>query len=155
MAKFLDKSGSEWLVDLDVLKIEEIERDHGVRLTNLEKDPLLSCRNDPAILAAMILVICREQRERLAITREQFIRLLPSPPDPMLEAMTEAIVSFFPSGRHLHVREVLTRMEEMAAKTDEIAAQKLAIVISDPQIIEKLKRKADRVFGEEVAKHLA
>lgn len=154
MAKFLDKSGREWLVELDVLKVEEIEQDHGVRLTNLERDPLLSCRNDPAVLASMVLVICREQREAEGLTREQFIRLMPQPPDAMLQAMAEAIVAFFPSGRHLHVREVLTQMEAMAMKTDEIAVEKLSAILTDKNVLTKLKSKADQVFAEELARSL-
>lgn len=154
MAKFKDKTGREWLVELDVLKVEEIEQDHGIKLTDLERDPLLSLRNDPGILAAVILVICRDQREAEGLSREQFIRLMPQPPDPMLDAITEGIVNFFPSGRASHVREVLARMEQMAMMTDEIAANKLAVVISDPAVIAKLKAKGDQFFDAEVSRIL-
>jgi hypothetical protein len=150
MAKFLDKTGQEWSVDLDVLKIEEIQSDHGVKLTDLERDPLLKFRTDPMALCSAILVICREQRERIALTREDFVKRLPSPPDAMLEAMTEALIDFFPSGRASHVRAVLSQMAEMGSKADEIAASKLAIVVSDPQVIAKLRAKADALFESKV-----
>jgi hypothetical protein len=68
----------------------------------------------------------------------------------MLDAVREAIIGFFPTGRASHVREVLAQMEEMAMKTDEIAAQKLAIVISDPQIIAKLRSQCDQMFNQEI-----
>lgn len=150
MAKFVDKTGQEWSVDLDVLKIEEIQADHGVKLTDLEHDPLLKFRTDPMALSAAILVICREQRERLQLSREEFVKRLPSPPDAMLEAMTEALIDFFPSGRASHVRAVLSQMAEMGSKADEIAASKLAIVVSDPQVIAKLRAKADALFENKV-----
>lgn len=154
MAKFVDKTGQEWAVDLDVLKIEEIQADHGFRLTDLERDPLLKVRTDPTVIYPVILVLCREQREALGLTREEFLKRMPVPPDVMIEAISEAIINFFPSGRHLHVREVLTRMDEMSMKSDEIAASKLAIIVSDPQVIAKLKAKADRLFDAEMQKHL-
>lgn len=154
MAKFLDKTGQEWSVDLDVLKIEEIQADHGIRLTDLEHDPLLKVRTDPTVIYPVILVLCREQRESLGLTREDFLRRMPVPPDAMIEAISEAIINFFPSGRHSHVREVLTRMDEMSMKSDEIAASKLSMIVSDPQVISKLKAKADRLFDEEMRKHL-
>lgn len=154
MAKFFDKTGQEWSVDLDVLKIEEIEADHGFRLTDLERDPLLKVRTDPTVIYPVILVLCREQREALGLTREEFLKRMPVPPDVMIEAISEAIINFFPSGRHSHVREVLTRMDEMSLKSDEIAASKLAIIVSDPQVIAKLKAKADRLFDAEMQKHL-
>ena len=155
MAKFTDKAGREWLVELDVLKVEEIQGDHGINLTDIERDPLLSLRNDPCILIAVVLVVCREQREQAGLTREQFIRLLPQPPDAILDAMAEAIINFFPSGRASHVREVLAQMEAMAMKTDEIAAAKLKMVISDPQVIARLKAKGDQVFDAEVSRILS
>lgn len=154
MAKFVDKTGQEWSVDLDVLKIEEIQEDHGIRLTDLERDPLLKVRTDPTVIYPVILVLCREQRESLGLTREDFLRRMPVPPDAMIEAISEAIINFFPSGRHSHVREVLTRMDEMSMKSDEIAASKLSMIVSDPQVISKLKAKADRLFDEEMRKHL-
>lgn len=150
MAKFIDKTGQEWSVDLDVLKIEEIQADHGVKLTDLERDPLLKFRTDPMALSAAILVICREQRERLGLSREDFVKRLPVPPDTILDAMTSALIDFFPSGRASHVREVLSQMQEMASKADEIAASKLAIVVSDPQVIAKLKAKADALFESKI-----
>jgi len=154
MAKFLDRTGREWLVELDVLKIEEIESDHEVRLTNLETDPLLKCREDPTVIASMLLVICREQREQRGVTGSSLSAPLPSPPDPMFEAMTEGIVDFFPSGRRSHVREVLTQMEAMATKSDEIAVAKLSTIVSDPRVMAKMNQKADQVFDEELERLL-
>lgn len=155
MAKFIDKTGREWLVELDVLKVEEVQADHGIDLTDIEHDPLLSLRNSPRILLAVMMVVCREQREQAGLTREQFVRLLPQPPDVMIDAMTEAIINFFPSGRASHVREVLAQMQAMAMKTDEIAATKLRMVISDPQVIAKLQAKGDQVFDTELSRILS
>ena len=154
MAKFKDKTGHDWSVELDVLKIEEVQDDHGIRLTDLERDPLLKIRTDPAVIYSVMLVLCRDERERLGLSREDFLKRMPVPQDTMLEALSEAIINFFPSGRHLHVREVLTKMEEMSLKSDEIAANKMSMVISDPQVMEKLRKKADRIFDEEIQKRL-
>jgi hypothetical protein len=150
MAKFKDKKGNEWRIELDVLLIEEIEQDFKIKLTDIEHDPLLQLRNDPSVIAGVVCLLCKEQREAAGLSRNEFVKLLPYPPDGMLDAVREAIIGFFPTGRASHVREVLARMEEMAMKTDEIAAQKLAIVISDPQIIAKLRSQCDQMFNQEI-----
>jgi hypothetical protein len=78
VAKFTDKTGQEWIVELDVLKVEEVQADHGIDLTDIEHDPLLSLRNDPRVLIAVVLVACREQREQAGLTREQTDELIRS-----------------------------------------------------------------------------
>lgn len=134
----------EWRVELDAPTIEEIEEKHSINLVNLEADPLIKLRNDPMKLVAVIYLICQEQIEKQGLDSKQFARQLPSPPDPMLDAVREAIIGFFPSGRASHVREVLTGYDEMGTKTDELMLAKMKKVLSDPETIERL-----RTMGEE------
>ncbi len=151
MASFKDKAGQEWTVSLDPVIADEIKRDHGISLTNLKVDPLLPVRNDenyPSILVAIMLTICRKQIEQKGLTREQFMENLPFPPDQQLRAIEEAIVDFFPSGRHSHVREMLAGFNSMESKTDELTIAKVQSVLTDEKTMEALKGKVDRVFSE-------
>jgi hypothetical protein len=73
---------------------------------------------------------------------------LPFPPDQQLRAIEEAIVDFFPSGRHSHVREMLAGFNSMESKTDELTIAKVQSVLTDEKTMEALKGKVDRVFSE-------
>ena len=155
MSSFKDKAGQEWSVSLDPVIADEIKRDHGISLTNLKVDPLLPVRNDenyPSILVAIMLTICRKQIEQKGLTREQFMENLPFPPDQQLRAIEEAIVDFFPSGRHSHVQEVLTSYAEMGTKTDELATAKMRGVIQNPLVMKKINEAADREIGIAIEK---
>lgn len=144
MPSFTDKKGQVWEVNLDPVIAEEIKQDHGIEIVNLNKDPLLQLRSDPMVLCAVMLVICKEQREELSLTREQFLKRLPSPPDQILKAVEESIVSFFQTGRHSHVREVLASYENMGSKTDELTTVKMQMVLTDPRTINAISKRADQ-----------
>lgn len=146
MATFTDKKNREWKVELDAPLVEEIQQKHGIALTNLETDPLLTLRNDPLVLVAVIHVLCQSQIDERDLTPEDFAKSLPHPPDDMMEAVKEAIVSFFHSGRHSHVREVLAKYEEMTKKTDELAIAKMEKVLNDPNTTKRLNKRADKEF---------
>jgi hypothetical protein len=150
MPQFTDKQGQSWSVNLDPVIADEIKQDHGIEIVNLTQDPLLRLRSDPMVLTSVMLVICREEREARNLTREQFLKLLPFPPDQMLTAAEEAIVGFFPTGRHSHVREVLTSYANMGSKTDELTTVKMQAVLADPRTMTAISVRAD----QEIAKAL-
>jgi len=144
MATFKDKTGQDWTISLDPVIADEIKQDHGIELTNLANDPLLKLRTEPAVLYAVILVICREQMQERNLTREQFLKRLPMPPDSILTGIEESITSFFPTGRHSHVREVLASYANMGQKTDALTTAKMRSVMDNPQTMKLLSDKADR-----------
>lgn len=150
MPQFTDKTGQAWDVNLDPIIADEIKQDHGIELVNLNQDPLMKLRSDPMVLTSVMLVICREQRESRNLTREAFLKLLKFPPDEMLTAVEGAIVSFFPTGRHSHVREVLTSYASMGSKTDELITVKMKAVSTDPRTM----RAMDAMADQEIAKAL-
>lgn len=151
MPGFKDKQGQEWRVDLDPVIADEIRTDHGIDLVNLEKDPLLQLRSNPAILFAAMLVICRDQMAERSLTREQFLKRLPMPPDLMLDAIEAAVVNFFPTGRASHVREVLAGYASMGAKTDELTIAKMRRVQNDPRTLQAISDKADQAIDLAIA----
>lgn len=150
MAQFTDKKGQVWQVNLDPVLADEIRQDHGIEIVSLNHDPLLKLRSDPMVLTSVMLVLCRDERESRNLTREQFLKLLPFPPDAMLTAVEEAIVNFFPTGRASHVREVLTSYAAMGSKTDELTTVKMQAVMADPRTMNAISTRAD----QEIAKAL-
>ena len=152
MPKFTDETGEEWAVRLDLTTVEEIQEDHSIRLVDLESDPFLRMRNDPAVLMATMLVICRDQIDSRGLTREEFLKRLPSPPDTMFDAVQEAIVNFFPTGRASHVREVLANFAAMSNKTDELTLAKIKNTIKDPKVLARLKKFGDEAIERELDK---
>lgn len=144
MPQFTDKKGQPWDVNLDPVIADEIKQDHGIEIVNLNQDPMLRLRSDPMVLMAVMLVICRDQMQSRSLTREQFLKLLPLPPDPMLKAVEEAIVSFFPTGRASHVREVLTSYANMGSKTDELTTAKMQAILANPLTTKALSNRADQ-----------
>ena len=152
MAAFKDRKGHEWRVELDAPTIEEIRQDHSVNLVGLDKDPLGPLRNDPMMLVTVVSAICREQITEKGLSPVEFARVLPSPPDAMLDAVRDAVIGFFPSGRASHVREVLQKFDLMSAKTDELAAVKMQQIMDDPKVMSSLNAKADQVINQAIEK---
>lgn len=150
MAAFKDRKGNEWRVELDAPTIDEIRTDHAVNLVNLEHDPIGPLRNDPMKLVTVIACICRDQVTESGLSPIQFAKLLPSPPDPMIDAVRDAVIGFFPSGRASHIREVLMKFDQMAEKTDELAQAKMQQVMDDPRVMTELNARADKVINQAI-----
>ena len=98
------------------------------------------------ILVAILYLICEDEIAERGLSPEEFAKSLPSPPDPMLEAVADAIVNFYPTGRHSHVREVLTKFQEMSEVTDSIARTKMGQILADPNTAKRLNNRADKEF---------
>jgi len=150
MASFKGRDGSEWRVELDAPTIEEIKADHGVNLVNLETDPLGPLRNDPMMLVTVISALCREQIDAKKLTPREFAKQLPSPPDAMLDAVRDAVISFFPSGRASHIREVLEKFGQMNEKTDQLTTAKMDQVLNNPKVMAALDTKADEAIEKAI-----
>ncbi len=152
MASFKDRKGNEWIVQLDAPTVEEIRTEHAVNLVGLDHDPLGPLRNDPMKLVTVISVLCRDQIAERALTPVQFAKSLPYPPDPMLDAVRDSLIGFFPSGRASHIREVLTKFDQMADKTDSIAQAKMQQVMCSEKVMQELNRKADQIINQAIEK---
>jgi hypothetical protein len=143
MAQLTDRKDRTWKVELDAPLIEEIKDKHSAVLTDLESDPLRLLRNDPMVLVGVLTLICQAEIADRGITFEDFGRGLPDA-DKMLEAIADAIVSFFPSGRHSHVREVLIEFRTMSETTDTLALTKMREILNDPNTPKRLNARADK-----------
>lgn len=150
MATFEDKQGRTWRVELDAMTIEDIRDTCEIDLVDLKSDPILQLRNNPRKLVDSIYMLCEDRAKELEIDQRSFAKAMPSPPDPMIEAMKEAIVNFFPSGRASFVREVFSKSEAMAEKNDRLGLARMEEILADPEIEERLKGKADAEFRKAI-----
>jgi hypothetical protein len=147
MASFKDRNGQEWNVSLDPVIAMDVKEKHAISLTDLKQDPMLPIRMDenyPEKLIAVLHTICEDQIKERNLTPEKFAKLLPFPPDPMLTAIEEAIVSFFPTGRASHVREVLASYANMGSKTDALIIAKIQKVADDPRTTKAMNERVDQ-----------
>lgn len=152
MAKFTDSQNRTWEIKLTASLLQAIKDEFQISLTDLENDPMRKLENDPIALQTIVLVICRKQIDALGVSQDDFLDALPSPPDAIIEAVEDSIVNFYPSGKHSHVRGVLTKFREMASKTDQLAIAKMTKLIEDPKSIELIGKRADREIAEAMAK---
>lgn len=150
MAGFTDRKGNQWRVELDAPTISEIRDEHGVNLVDLDKDPLKPLRIDPMKLVTVIAAICREQIAEKSLSPTEFARLLPSPPDSMLDAVRDAVIGFFPSGQASENQEVLAKFERMAKTVRRIQVAKMQQVMDDPEVMKTLDEKANRVIKQAI-----
>jgi hypothetical protein len=114
-----------------------------INLMDLETDPFASLRNNPMELIAVIETIVTDQLEETKISATDFKKSIPIPPDPMFDALRDAILEMFSKDRQPHVKEVLAGHAEMAVKTDKLALDQMNFVLNDPQALSRIKKQAD------------
>lgn len=155
MSEFKDRSGQTWSVSLDAPLIEEIQEKHQVELVNLKADPLLPLRNDPMKLVAVTYLLCQDQIKERGIDARQFGKLLPSPPDAIIDAIAGAIVDFFPTGRASFVREVLTESERIMTKNEEVMMEEMRMMIDNPETRKHLTTRAKHEIENAINDYLS
>lgn len=144
MATFNDRDGKKWNVRLDAPTVEEVKELHGISLADLKSDPMAKLRNDPMVLVPVMYLICQDQIQAAGMDWKAFGRAMPDDLDPLVEAIQEAIIGFFPRGQASHVREVLTEYAKVAQKQGELALAKMKAIANDPKTMEAIEAKADR-----------
>lgn len=117
---FRDKSGRDWLLDLDyghVIELKKLGIDFDILLENPDKfvDILMS---SPQKLVQILAVICDEQREAFGLAPEDFGRGFNRETlDAASSALLAAIVFFFP--RTSAGKVLIGKIPEMMRKLDE------------------------------------
>lgn len=148
MATYKDKQQTTWSINLDVVVLEKIRDLHKIELANLETDPLLLIRAKPEKLVQVMHVLCQDQIDEKGKTDTDFGKSADT--TTMLDALSEAIIEFFPTGQASHVRAVLAKHEEMARTTDELILAKMDRLMSDPNTKKRLNEKANVEIDKEL-----
>lgn len=100
MAKFTDKTGDEWVIDLNVGLIEDIKDSTGVDFDLLLNEPEKLATilfTEPKKLVEVLYVCCMEQCEKRNVQPKSFgYRFDRESIDKAANALIESIVTFYP-----------------------------------------------------------
>lgn len=121
MAKFTDRAGRAWAVDLDFETADAIRDDVGLDLIDaavFDKTFMALAYGDPRKLREVLWLCCREQAEKAAVDRAAFSKGFgPAQLHAALEAIQEAVASFSPRPELAEAkRQAFRAITEMARK---------------------------------------
>lgn len=98
MATFKDRTGREWVVEVNPTAMKRVREATGVHLGTVLNDDmagLAALMADPIKLVDVLYVLCRDQAERHGLTDEGFGRQLDGDAyDAAADAFTEALANF-------------------------------------------------------------
>lgn len=134
---FKDSQDREWIVRLTGPVIRDIQDTFGFKLTELDADPINQLANDPAMFVDVLFLLCENQAKGRAMDSRAFGECLEPGLDGPLEAVKEAIVSFFPAGKRSAIRAALKASEQVQNKAVEILSGKL----TDPELMKRVEQK--------------
>lgn len=125
-ASFKDQREKTWTLILNGPLLRDIKEQLGVNLVALEADPFNVLSSDPVKLVDCLFMVCEEQAKASGITSREFGISLPPDLDGPIEALREAVINFFPSGKRSVVRSALEASEKASNKAMEILVQKVS-----------------------------
>lgn len=144
MAQFRDNNHRPFLVAVTIQTVKECRAALGVDLLSIferppagQRDLLSRLAFDPVLLVDVLFVTCRDQCTREGITDEAFGRSLAG--DALADAtraFMEALTDFFPPGQRPALKAILARMEQLTAKGEALAVEKL----NDPRVDQLMER---------------
>lgn len=141
IGRFTDKTGREWIIDLDVGTCREVLKLTGIDLANFHDGKSLQAlwSNDEK-LVDVLWVLVKDQAGKLDVDEVAFAKRLNG--DVLasgLEAIQQAILGFTRPDRRELVRQI---MDKTAKLTDKMVAAAAANVQSD-----KIDKEADKVIA--------
>ncbi len=130
MPTFSDKAGREWVLDLDVTALEQVESRTEVRLDQLLADGAAGLQTlfaQPRKLVRVLWVLIEERAAKVGLTPEQFGRSFDGDAlERAADALLRAVADFTPSRRRPVLLAAIAKAQELEAKAVEIALAKIA-----------------------------
>ncbi|MEM9825091.1 MAG: hypothetical protein AAF958_00805 [Planctomycetota bacterium] len=148
MAKFQDKTGDEWIVDISVFTIEQARTRAAVDLAKMDGELFEVLETDPVKLANVLFVCCEQQAQQRDVTDVDFGRRLGGKAIAEgTRALLEALVDFFPN-RGAAIMEAQRHFEAIEKQAIERVAER----IGDGRMQEAAMGMVDRTIDEAIAK---
>lgn len=98
MRRFVDETGREWLVRIDVAKLKRWRDRLGIDFAKLADSGFAPILTDPVRFGEVLYQTCRDQAERSGVPEEEFIAMLYGDTlEGAYQAWSEAVVDFFPN----------------------------------------------------------
>jgi hypothetical protein len=118
MAKFTDRQKREWILDLDVYLVEQIQKKTEVRVDQLIAEKaagLVELFSDPIKFVRVLWVMIEEQAAKASVTPEQFGRSLGGDAlEEAANAFVESLTDFFPHRQRKVLRNLMAKGQEIA-----------------------------------------
>lgn len=133
---FKDQNGRSWTLALNAPLARDINETFGIKLTALEANPFNQLEADPILLVDVLYMLCKKQCDSSnpPVSSREFGELLPPDLDPVVRALREAVINFFPGGKRSAMRSAL----ETSEKTSNRALELLVTKTMDPVMLEQM-----------------
>lgn len=155
IGRFKDKTGREWIIDLDVVTCRAIKKSHGVDLANYhDGNAHRVLWSDDEKLVNVLWDLVEAQAQREGIDAESFGKSLNG--DALaaaLDAIQAAVVGFTRPDRRELVRQIQAKASQITAKMIAKAAAEISSERTDARLDAALD-KAVRKMGSEIDKAL-
>jgi hypothetical protein len=151
MAKFQDRRGRAWLVELDLGAMTRVLREADVDLLTLhnpDSEALRILRDDPVRLLDVLLALLRPQIKAAGITEEDFAGgLLEEHVWQAVEALLEGVTDYYPPEKRAALKPLMERVIGAARNVRDRAARKVMQVMATENLDElqtKIERQIER-----------
>jgi len=145
MKSFHDKSGTAWIIEINVRQIRTVRALLNVDLANLitfnekgqpETDLLDKISNDPCLLVDIIFALCKDQAESKNIDSEKFAENIDGDTiEAATVALLEEMTDFFPEAKRRVLRVILDYAQKQARQ----AAETLTRIVESPEFQQNLE----------------
>ena len=129
MAKFKDKKGREWSLDLDVYLVEQIHTRTQFKIDKMIEEGPLGIKDvfgDVIKFGQLLWIMCEEQAVTRSVTPEDFARLFNGDVfEDAGEAFVESLADFSPRQQRTALKAVRQKMKELRAETIPILLEKI------------------------------
>jgi len=114
MATFTDADGRQWVIDIDVNALRQVQKRLDLKLMDvLGGETLDRLADDPVLLVDVLYVLCEAQAAREGVTDEAFGRGLRGDAlDAAVVAFLEALTDFCPSRKRTLLRRLIAKGRE-------------------------------------------
>lgn len=149
MAQFTDKQGDVWEIQILPNLHAEVKKSHGIDLLDFQRvDPREKMLLNPMVLFEVIEILCSEQIEETKLDRKAFFKLMPSPPDSLMAAITDAIIETHHSSEADKIREMFLRYDELSAVARKQTLENIRKVVDDPRTAKAIRKVVNDRFEE-------
>jgi hypothetical protein len=139
MAVFQDRSGRQWLVQIDAPKLAAVRSECGLTLTD-PKD-FEQATTDELKLVDVLWVLCRAQAQQQGVEQTSFCAALVGDVlDDAQKALVDAVLDFFPKSKREAIRATMDVALNYRLKGGQLLQNKL----TDPSLLESMLAKLDQ-----------
>ena len=129
MAKFCDRHGKEWTIDITVGSCKRVRQKTGVVITDLlaeKMKPLAELVSNQELLVDVLYVLCEPQAEKEGVTDEQFGEAMAGDSlDDAYHAFMGGLADFFPKRQREMIKSLSQKVDQLSQTLASNAAEEI------------------------------